>query len=77
VPRLAPLHWKRLRCVFEQDGFVFKKRTAGSHWAGEKTGVTRPLIIPEYAEVGLDVIRANMRTASMSRERFLALLARC
>jgi hypothetical protein len=41
---------------------------------GEKPGVPRPVVIPEYREIALDIIRANMRTAGMSRERYLELL---
>ncbi len=74
--RLAAVSWRRLRCVFERDGFVFRKGR-GDHWVGEKPGIARPIVIPEYSEVGLDIIRANMRTAGMSRERYLALLAKC
>ena len=77
MPRIAPVHWKRLRCVFELDGFVFKKRTDGSHWVGEKPGVARPVVIPEYSEIDLDIIMANMRTAKMKRKRYLELLGRC
>ena len=77
MPRITPLHWKRLRCVFERDGFAFKKRTAGSHWVGERRGVARPVVIPEYDEVALDIITANMRTAGMSRQRFFELLKGC
>jgi len=65
-----------LRCVFEQEGFVFKKGK-GSHWIGEKPGVARPIVIPEYAEIGLDIIRSNMRSAGMTRARYLELLAKC
>ncbi|MFI5395312.1 MAG: hypothetical protein ACHQ9S_07240 [Candidatus Binatia bacterium] len=63
--------------MFQHDGFTFSKRSRGgtSHWVGEKPGVTRPVIVPEYDEVGLDIIKANMRTAGMSRERFLELLS--
>ena len=60
----------------ELDGFVFKKEK-GSHWVGEKRGVARPVVIPEYDEIGLDIIRSNMRTAGMSRERYLELLRNC
>jgi predicted RNA binding protein YcfA (HicA-like mRNA interferase family) len=79
VSRIPPLHWKQLIRVFERDGFVFRKRSRGgtSHWIGEKPGVGRPIVVPEYDEVGLDIIKANMRTASMSRERFLELLSHC
>ena len=41
-----------------------------------KPGVPRPVIIPKYDEVGLDIIKSNMRTAEMSRERFFELLKR-
>jgi predicted RNA binding protein YcfA (HicA-like mRNA interferase family) len=77
VSRIRPVHWRKLRCVFERDGFTFKKRTDGSHWAGEKPGVKRPIIIPEYAELGRDIIHGCLRTAGMSRERYLRLLAEC
>jgi len=43
---------------------------------GEKPGSIRPLIVPEYPEVGLDIIHACMRTARMSRARFLKILAK-
>ncbi len=62
--------------MFELDGFVFRKGR-GDHWVGEKAGVARPVVIPEYSEIALDIIRANMRTAGMSRGRYLALLAKC
>ena len=76
MPRIYPVPWRRLRCVFELDGFVFRKGK-GDHWVGEKAGVARPVVIPAYAEIGLDIIQANMRTAGMSRERFLKLLEKC
>jgi hypothetical protein len=53
------------------------KRTDGSHWIGEKSGVARPIVIPEYSEIGLDIVQANMRTARMSRERYFKLLRKC
>jgi hypothetical protein len=79
VSRLRPLHWKQLVCVFQHDGFTFSKRSRGGtrHWVGEKPGVVRLVIVPDYDEVGLDIIKANMRTAGMSRERFLGLLSQC
>ena len=74
--RITPVSWKKLRCVFEQDGFVFK-HGKGDHWKGEKAGVARPIVIPAYDEVGLDIIRSCMRTAGMSRDRYLQLLKKC
>ena len=79
MSRITPLHWRRLKCVFEGDGFTFTKRsrTGTSHWVGSKPGIGRPVIIPEYDEVPVFIIRNNMRSAGMSRERFLELLRNC
>ncbi|MBI5193235.1 MAG: type II toxin-antitoxin system HicA family toxin [Nitrospirae bacterium] len=76
MPRLTPIHWKVLKCIFEQAGFVYS-RTEGDHIALEKVGVKRPVIIPKYDEVGLDIIKSNMRTANMNREKYFKLLAKC
>jgi len=43
----------------------------------EKAGVARPLIVPKYSDVGLDIITNLIRTAGITREAFLALLANC
>jgi predicted RNA binding protein YcfA (HicA-like mRNA interferase family) len=73
VSRRAPADWRTLVRVFEADGFT-QDRTTGSHVVLTKPGIARPVIIPKYSEVGLDIIRNNMRTAGMSRERYLELL---
>jgi len=39
-----------------------------------KTGVARPIVIPKYGSVGLDIILANIRTAGLSRRDYLRLL---
>lgn len=43
----------------------------------EKDGVRRPIIIPKYDEIGLDIIKSCMRTADMSREEYFKLLEKC
>lgn len=43
----------------------------------EKPGVARPLIIPKYDEVGLDIVLTLIRTAGITREAFLDLLEGC
>jgi len=43
----------------------------------EKAGVARPLIVPKYSDVGLGIITNLIRTAGVTREAFLALLANC
>jgi predicted RNA binding protein YcfA (HicA-like mRNA interferase family) len=76
MSRLIPLPWQKLVCVFEQIGYK-RAGQKGSHIKMEKAGVARPLIIPKYDEVGLDIITTLIRTAGIAREAFLALLANC
>ena len=51
MPRLTPLHWKVLECVFQKGGFNFYKQE-GSHRVYVKKGIARPLVIPTYKDVG-------------------------
>lgn len=76
MSRLRPLPWQRIVCVFEQLGYR-QAGQKGSHLKLEKAGVARPLIVPKYSEVGLDIITNLIRTAGITREAFLALLAHC
>jgi len=39
-----------------------------------KAGVIRPVVIPKYACVPVFIIRNNLRTAGMSRDRYFELL---
>jgi len=72
--KLKPTDWQTQVKIFEAAGFSFVKK--GSHLVYSKEGVTRPVIIPKYNAVSLDIIKANMRTAKMDRETYLALLAK-
>lgn len=76
MPRLSPLPWGKLVCVFEQLGYR-RAGQKGSHIKLEKPGCARPLIVPRYDEVGLDIINNLMRTAGIKREAFFALLQNC
>ena len=73
MPGLRPLSYKTLVKVFEADGFKCV-RTEGDHMVFSKPGVARPIVIPKYAAVPVFIIRNNLRSAGMSRERFFALL---
>jgi len=73
MPKLAPTDWQTQVRIFEADGFEIKKQK-GSHLLMEKPGVLRPVVIPKYNEIGVDIIMGNMRTAGMSRDRYFQLL---
>jgi predicted RNA binding protein YcfA (HicA-like mRNA interferase family) len=73
MPRLTPQDWRTLERIFLKDGFVFE-REEGSHRVYRKPGCARPVIIPRYDEVDIEIIKRNMRTANMSRDRYFQLL---
>ena len=76
MPRIIPVHWKVLECIFVKDGFVFE-RQKGDHRSYVKPGVFRPIVIPTYKEIDHNLILSNMRTAKMSRQRYFELLTKC
>ena len=73
--KLTPTDWRVLERIFEDDGWRHF-RTKGSHRTYIKPGFIRPIVIPMYSDVGIDIIASNMRTAQMSRERYFELLGR-
>ncbi|RLB16034.1 MAG: hypothetical protein DRG35_03360 [Deltaproteobacteria bacterium] len=73
MPKIVPLHWKKLEKIFLMAGFRFA-RQSGSHRSYVKEGVARPIIIPTYDEVPVAIIRNNLKTAGISREEYFRLL---
>ena len=76
MPRITPLHWKVLECIFTLYGFVFIRQSA-SHRMYEKDGVLRPVVIPVYDAISPDITTGLLRTSGMTREDFFNLLAEC
>lgn len=75
MPRITPSHWVALEKIFLLDGWRFV-REESSHRSYVKPGLARPIVIPTYRAVPASIIRNNMRTAGMSRERYFELLAK-
>lgn len=73
MPRIIPLPAAKLRKVMEKAGFRCV-RTEGDHFVYTKPGVTRPVVIPDWDEVPVFIIKNNLRTAGLSREEYFALL---
>ena len=46
----------------------------GDHVVFTKDGVLRPVVIPKYASIPVFIIKNNLRTAGMTRERYFELL---
>ena len=73
MPKLSAVSYKELTRVFEADGFRLV-REEGDHMVYIKRGVRRPVVIPKYSAVPVFVIKNNLRTAGMSRNRYFELL---
>ena len=73
MPKLSPVSYKVLVRVFELDGFRMV-REEGDHLVYTKPGVLRPVVVPKYTAVPVFIIKNNLRTAGMSRERYFELL---
>jgi predicted RNA binding protein YcfA (HicA-like mRNA interferase family) len=73
MSRLSPTSWKIQVRIFEAFGCVYKRKK-GSHHILTCPGAKRAVVIPEYEEIDVDIIKNNMRTAGMSREEYFELL---
>lgn len=73
MPKIAPIPASRLRKVFEKAGFKCV-RIEGDHFVYVKQGVIRPVVIPDWDEVPVFIIKNNLRTAGLTREEYFSLL---
>jgi predicted RNA binding protein YcfA (HicA-like mRNA interferase family) len=74
MPKLGPVSYRQLARVFEADGFRCI-REEGDHMVFTKPGVIRPVVIPKYASAPVFIVKNNLRTSGMSRERYFELLS--
>jgi predicted RNA binding protein YcfA (HicA-like mRNA interferase family) len=73
MPRIAPIHHRKLVRVLEFEGFVLA-RESGDHMVFTKVGIERPAVVPRYNPLPVFIIKNVLRTARISRERYLELL---
>ncbi|MBI5025715.1 MAG: type II toxin-antitoxin system HicA family toxin [Nitrospirae bacterium] len=73
MPKIAPIPSSKLRKVFEKAGFKCV-RVEGDHYVYTKPGIPRPIVIPDWPEVPVFIIKNNLRTANISREEYFELL---
>jgi len=59
--------------VFSVLGFE-KHREKGDHIIMTKAGIKRPIVIPKYKSIGNDIIKANIKTAGITRDEFISIL---
>lgn len=73
MPKIVPIPANRLRKVFERAGFKCV-RIEGDHFVYTKQGITRPVVIPDWKEVPVFIIKNNLRTAGITREEYFSFL---
>jgi len=71
--RITPVDWKTLIKIFELYGCKYVRKK-GSHHILHCPGAKRAIVIPEYDEIDVEIIKNNMRAAGMSREEYFELL---
>jgi predicted RNA binding protein YcfA (HicA-like mRNA interferase family) len=75
MPRIVPIHYRKLVRVLEMEGFTLV-RERGDQMIFTKTGVLRPIVVPRYDALPVFIIKNVLRTAQISRERYLELTNR-
>ena len=59
--------------IFQSYGCQYKRKK-GSHHILNYPNAKRAVVIPEYEEIDVDIIKNNMRTVGMTREEYFELL---
>jgi predicted RNA binding protein YcfA (HicA-like mRNA interferase family) len=75
MSRIVPIHYRKLVQVLESEGFVFV-RERGDHMIFTKSGLLRPIVVPRYDALPVFIIKNVLRTAQISRDRYLELPGR-
>lgn len=73
MPRFTEIHYRKLVRVFELDGWKFHHQK-GSHLHFVKADYKRPVTIPTYKSVPVFIIKNNLKTAGITRDRYFELL---
>ncbi|MDO8803457.1 MAG: type II toxin-antitoxin system HicA family toxin [Elusimicrobiota bacterium] len=73
MPRIIPVDCKTLLKLFQKFGCQYKRKE-GSHHILTFPGAKRAVVIPEYSQIDVEIIKNNMRIVGMSREQYFSLL---
>lgn len=73
MPRITPLHYRKLVRILESEGFTLA-RQRGDHMVFTRPGSARPVVLPRYDPLPVFIIKNILRTAQISRERYFELL---
>ena len=75
MPRITPIHYRKLRKVFEKTGWQYLG-DVGDHMQFKKPGYARRVVIPKKRDIPVFVIKNNLRTAKINRKTYFKLLGK-
>ena len=73
MPKINPTNYQTQVKIFESLGYKCV-RTTGDHMIYKKDGVTNRIVIPKYKSVPVFIIKNNIDSAGISREKYFELL---
>ena len=73
MPKLVPTSYQVQVKVFEELGFEHV-RTTGDHMIFKKPGHPYRVVIPAYKSVPVFIIKNNIESAGITREKYFELL---
>ena len=73
MPRITPVSYKTLMKVFLERGCEYIRKK-GSHHILRCPNCKRSIVIPEYSEIDVEIIKNNLKTAGISREEYFEIL---
>lgn len=73
MPRITQIHWRKLVKILELDEASIVGQT-GDHIELKKDGAKRRLVVPKYRNIPVFIIKNNLKTAGITRERYFELL---
>lgn len=76
MPRITPVHWRVLDCIALKAGYKLA-RVESSHRIYEKADSLRPLVIPSYSEIRVQIIKSLIRTSQIGNAKYFKFLAEC
>jgi predicted RNA binding protein YcfA (HicA-like mRNA interferase family) len=67
MPKIIPTHWKKLIKVFENYGCQYKRKK-GSHHILTHPEAKRAIVIPEYDEIDVEIIKNKIGLVKLVKD---------
>lgn len=75
MAKISPIPWRKFEKFLIYTGCTLK-RQKGDHRIYWRTGLKRPVVIPQDQQLPIFIIRNNLRILEISHEEYLEILDR-